>query len=63
VENKAVERDKGKIDIGTALAVAADMEVTEISAALVKDDVDIVAVGEARCECLARGICVVPCVT
>jgi hypothetical protein len=60
VKNKAVERDIGKTDIGTALAVAEGMEV---SATLVKGGVDFVAAGEARCGCLARGICVVLCAT
>jgi hypothetical protein len=59
-----VERDKGKIDTETALAVVVGMEeVTEISATLVKGGVDFVAVAEARCGCLARGICVVLCAT
>jgi hypothetical protein len=60
-----VERDKGQIDTGTALAVAAGMEamvVTEVLATL-KDVEDFAVAGVARCGCLVRAICVVLCAT
>ncbi len=60
-KSKAVERDKGTIDIGTALAVAVDMAVmvaTEVLATL-KDAEGFAVAGAERCGCLARVICVV----
>jgi hypothetical protein len=54
-----VERDIGKIDTGTALAVAAGTEIMvamEGSASLVKDAGDFAVAGAGRCGCLARGI-------
>jgi hypothetical protein len=50
-KSKAVERDKGKIDIGTALAVAVGMEVmvaTEVLATMVKGAGDFAEAGAAR---------------
>jgi hypothetical protein len=50
-KSKAVERDKGKIDIGTALAVAVGMAVmvaTEVLATLVKGDEDFAVAGAGR---------------
>ena len=57
-----MERDIGKIDTGTALAVAAGTEIMvamvgmEGSASLVKDAGDFAVAGAGRCGCLARGI-------
>jgi hypothetical protein len=47
-KSKAVERDKGKIDIGTALAVAVGMVATEVLATLVKGDEDFAVAGAGR---------------
>jgi hypothetical protein len=60
VKSKAAERDIGKIDTGTALAVAVGMEImvaTEGSASLVKGAGDFAVAGAERCGCLARVTC------